>query len=185
MPASYGADLPPPLPSPPFLPAPCSAITENTRACYPIEFIPNARIPCAGPHPRNIIMLCCDAFGVLPPVSRLSAEQAMYYFIRCVWGVGVGGGSGENPPPLELQGRAATLAAGRAEGRLGPVECPSGCSKPASLCCTRSMRLVIPSQLCLQCAGCCALCWLRPSLPHPAPAAAAATRPRWRGQRWG
>ncbi|GAB4820350.1 hypothetical protein N2152v2_007396 [Parachlorella kessleri] len=58
-----------------------SSITENTRASYPIEYISNAKIPCVGGHPRNIIMLCCDAFGVLPPVSRLTKEQAMYYFI--------------------------------------------------------------------------------------------------------
>jgi hypothetical protein len=60
----------------------CSSITENTRAAYPIEFVPSARVPCLGPHPRNILMLCCDAFGVLPPVSRLTLEQALYYFIR-------------------------------------------------------------------------------------------------------
>ena len=60
---------------------PCSAITENTRASYPIEFIQNAKIPCVGGHPKNIVMLCCDAFGVLPPVSKLTKEQAMYYFI--------------------------------------------------------------------------------------------------------
>lgn len=59
----------------------CSAVTENTRASYPINYIPNARIPCVGPHPRNLILLCCDAFGVLPPVSRLTKEQAMYHFI--------------------------------------------------------------------------------------------------------
>lgn len=58
-----------------------NTITENTRASYPIEFIPNAKIPCMGGHPKNIIMLCCDAFGVLPPVSKLTKEQAMYYFI--------------------------------------------------------------------------------------------------------
>jgi len=58
-----------------------SSITENTRAAYPIEFIPNAKIPCTGGHPRNIILLTCDAFGVLPPVSKLTAEQAMYHFI--------------------------------------------------------------------------------------------------------
>lgn len=58
-----------------------SSITENTRACYPINFIANAHIPCVGGHPKNIIMLCCDAFGVLPPVARLTREQAMYYFI--------------------------------------------------------------------------------------------------------
>lgn len=40
----------------------CS-VTENTRAAYPIHFIPNARVPCLGPHPSNIIMLCCDAYG--------------------------------------------------------------------------------------------------------------------------
>ena len=40
----------------------CS-LTENTRASYPIDFIKNARIPCVGPHPANIIMLCCDAYG--------------------------------------------------------------------------------------------------------------------------
>jgi phosphoenolpyruvate carboxykinase (ATP) len=56
-------------------------LTENTRASYPIEFIPNAKIPCVGPHPSNVILLTCDAFGVLPPVSRLSPEQAMYHFI--------------------------------------------------------------------------------------------------------
>jgi len=58
-----------------------SAITENTRACYPIEHIANARIPCRAGHPRNVVLLCCDARGVLPPVSRLSLEQAMYHFI--------------------------------------------------------------------------------------------------------
>lgn len=58
-----------------------SAVTENTRASYPIEYIPNAHIPCVGPHPKNLILLCCDAFGVLPPVSRLTPEQAMYHFI--------------------------------------------------------------------------------------------------------
>ena len=58
-----------------------ASITENTRAAYPIEFIPNAKIPCVGGHPANIIFLTCDAFGVLPPVSRLTPEQAMYHFI--------------------------------------------------------------------------------------------------------
>jgi phosphoenolpyruvate carboxykinase (ATP) len=57
------------------------SLTENTRASYPIEFIPNAKIPCVGSHPSSIILLTCDAFGVLPPVSRLSPEQAMYHFI--------------------------------------------------------------------------------------------------------
>lgn len=57
------------------------SITENTRASYPIEFIPNAKIPCVGPHPKNVILLACDAFGVLPPVSKLTLAQTMYHFI--------------------------------------------------------------------------------------------------------
>ena len=57
------------------------SITENTRCAYPIEYIPNAKIPCMGGHPSNIIMLTCDAFGVLPPVSKLTSAQAMYHFI--------------------------------------------------------------------------------------------------------
>jgi phosphoenolpyruvate carboxykinase (ATP) len=58
-----------------------TSITENTRAAYPIDFIPNAKIPCVGGHPKNIIFLTCDAYGVLPPVSKLTPEQAMYHFI--------------------------------------------------------------------------------------------------------
>ncbi|MFO0901590.1 MAG: phosphoenolpyruvate carboxykinase (ATP) [Pirellulales bacterium] len=56
-------------------------ITQNTRGAYPIEFIANARIPCLAGHPTDLIFLTCDAFGVLPPVSRLTPEQAMYHFI--------------------------------------------------------------------------------------------------------
>ena len=55
--------------------------TENTRASYPIDYIKNAKIPCVGSHPQNIIFLTCDAFGVLPPVSKLNSSQAMYHFI--------------------------------------------------------------------------------------------------------
>lgn len=58
-----------------------NAITENTRASYPIEFIDNVKIPCVGGHPNNVIFLTCDAFGVLPPVSKLTPAQAMYHFI--------------------------------------------------------------------------------------------------------
>jgi phosphoenolpyruvate carboxykinase (ATP) len=58
-----------------------TSITQNTRASYPIEYIPNAKIPCIGGHPKNIILLTADAFGVLPPVSKLSPEQTMYHFI--------------------------------------------------------------------------------------------------------
>ncbi|NP_001296837.1 Phosphoenolpyruvate carboxykinase (ATP) [Zea mays] len=58
-----------------------NSVTENTRAAYPIEYIPNAKIPCVGPHPKNVILLACDAFGVLPPVSKLNLAQTMYHFI--------------------------------------------------------------------------------------------------------
>lgn len=58
-----------------------STLTENTRASYPIEYIDNAKIPCVAGHPKNIILLTCDAFGVLPPVSKLTPAQAMYHFI--------------------------------------------------------------------------------------------------------
>ena len=56
-------------------------ITENTRACYPIHYIPNHLPSGAGSHPRNIVFLTADAYGVLPPIARLSAEQAMYHFL--------------------------------------------------------------------------------------------------------
>jgi phosphoenolpyruvate carboxykinase (ATP) len=58
-----------------------TSITQNTRGAYPIDFIKNARIPCIADHPTDVIFLTCDAFGVLPPVSKLSPEQAMYHFI--------------------------------------------------------------------------------------------------------
>ena len=56
-------------------------ITENTRAAYPVDFIPNAVIPGVGGHPKTIIFLTADAFGVLPPISRLTPEQAMYHYL--------------------------------------------------------------------------------------------------------
>lgn len=55
--------------------------TENTRCAYPVEYIEGAVIPGMGGHPKNIIFLTADAFGVLPPISRLGAEQAMYHFL--------------------------------------------------------------------------------------------------------
>lgn len=58
-----------------------TTITENTRAAYPLEFIKGAKIPAVGAHPKNIIFLTCDAFGVLPPVSKLDPAQAMYHFM--------------------------------------------------------------------------------------------------------
>jgi phosphoenolpyruvate carboxykinase (ATP) len=58
-----------------------TSITQNTRASYPIKFIDNVQMPCIAGHPENIIFLTCDAFGVLPPVSKLTPEQASYHFI--------------------------------------------------------------------------------------------------------
>ncbi len=55
--------------------------TENTRAAYPISFIDNAVPSGVGGHPKNIVMLTADAFGVLPPIARLSPEAAMYHFL--------------------------------------------------------------------------------------------------------
>merc|ERR1712110_817975 len=58
------------------------SLTENTRVSYPLRFIPNARIPAkVDHHPKQIIFLTCDAFGVLPPISKLSKDQVMYHFI--------------------------------------------------------------------------------------------------------
>lgn len=57
------------------------SITQNTRVSYPIKSIPNHQAEGQGNHPKNIIMLTCDAFGVLPPVSRLTAVQAMEHFM--------------------------------------------------------------------------------------------------------
>ncbi len=58
-----------------------ATITENTRVSYPLHFISNAQIPSMGNLPKNIFFLTCDAFGVLPPISRLTPGQAMYQFI--------------------------------------------------------------------------------------------------------
>jgi phosphoenolpyruvate carboxykinase (ATP) len=58
-----------------------TSITQNTRGCYPLDVIPNAKIPALGNHPKNVIFLTADAFGVLPPVSKLTPGQAMYHYI--------------------------------------------------------------------------------------------------------
>lgn len=58
-----------------------TSLTENTRVCYPLEYIDGAKIPAIGGHPKNMIFLTCDANGVLPPVARLTKEQTMYHFI--------------------------------------------------------------------------------------------------------
>jgi len=57
------------------------AITENTRVSYPLHYIPNHVPEAAGGHPRNVVFLTADAYGVLPPIARLTPEQAMFYFL--------------------------------------------------------------------------------------------------------
>jgi phosphoenolpyruvate carboxykinase (ATP) len=57
------------------------SITENTRGAYPLSHIDNSVEPSIGGHPKNIVFLTCDAFGVLPPISRLTPAQAMYHFL--------------------------------------------------------------------------------------------------------
>jgi phosphoenolpyruvate carboxykinase (ATP) len=58
------------------------SLTENTRGSYPITQIPNAELSGCGGHPNNVVFLTCDAFGVLPPVAKLTSAQAMYHFIN-------------------------------------------------------------------------------------------------------
>ena len=57
------------------------SLTENTRCAYPVDFIEGAVIPGIGRHPKNVMFLTADAFGVLPPISKLTTEQAMYHFL--------------------------------------------------------------------------------------------------------
>jgi phosphoenolpyruvate carboxykinase (ATP) len=58
-----------------------SSLTENMRCAYPLNYIPNASETGIAGHPRNVVMLTCDAFGVLPPIARLTPAQAMYHFL--------------------------------------------------------------------------------------------------------
>jgi phosphoenolpyruvate carboxykinase (ATP) len=75
--------------------------TENTRAAYPIDYIDNALIPSIGGHPKNVLFLAADAFGVLPPISRLTPEQAMYHFLSGYTAklAGTEAGLGSEPVP--------------------------------------------------------------------------------------
>jgi phosphoenolpyruvate carboxykinase (ATP) len=57
------------------------SLTENTRSAYPVEYIPNIQPSLRGGQPRNVVMLTCDAFGVMPPIAKLSPAQAMYHFL--------------------------------------------------------------------------------------------------------
>ncbi|MCG3120433.1 MAG: Phosphoenolpyruvate carboxykinase (ATP) [bacterium] len=58
-----------------------ASLTENTRAAYPLDYIPNIEASAMGGHPKNIIMLTADAFGVMPPIAKLTPAQAMYHFL--------------------------------------------------------------------------------------------------------
>lgn len=58
-----------------------NSLAENSRGSYPIDFIPNASADNLGPVPRNVVMLTADAYGVLPPIAKLTPEQAMYHFL--------------------------------------------------------------------------------------------------------
>jgi phosphoenolpyruvate carboxykinase (ATP) len=75
--------------------------TENTRCAYPVEYIDNAVIPGIGGHPKNVVFLTADAFGVLPPISKLSNDQAMYHFISGYTAklAGTEAGVGSEPQP--------------------------------------------------------------------------------------
>ena len=75
--------------------------TENTRAAYPVEYIDNAVIPGIGGHPKNVVFLTADAFGVLPPISKLSLDQAMYHFLSGYTAklAGTEAGVGSEPQP--------------------------------------------------------------------------------------
>jgi len=75
--------------------------TENTRAAYPVECIADAMVPGMGGHPTSVLFLTADAFGVLPPISRLTPEQAMYHFLSGYTSklAGAEAGLGSEPTP--------------------------------------------------------------------------------------
>ena len=78
-----------------------ASLAENSRGAYPIHYIPNASETGRAPHPKNIIMLTADAFGVLPPIARLTPEQAMYHFLSGFTAkvAGTEKGLGKEPQP--------------------------------------------------------------------------------------
>ena len=78
-----------------------ATLAENSRGAYPIHYIPNASDTGRAPHPKNIIMLTADAFGVLPPIARLTPEQAMYHFLSGFTAkvAGTEKGLGKEPQP--------------------------------------------------------------------------------------
>ena len=74
------------------------SLTENTRAAYPLHFIPGAVIPSVAPQPKTIFFLCADAFGVMPPIAKLNTEQAMYYFLAGYTAILAGTVRGQTEP---------------------------------------------------------------------------------------
>ncbi|MFN0182910.1 MAG: phosphoenolpyruvate carboxykinase [Aquabacterium sp.] len=74
------------------------SLTENTRSCYPVDFIPNCLPSGRGGIPKNVVMLAADAFGVLPPIARLSPAQAMYHFLSGYTAVVAGTEKGVTTP---------------------------------------------------------------------------------------
>jgi phosphoenolpyruvate carboxykinase (ATP) len=78
-----------------------SHLTENSRAAYPVNYIDNAVLAGMGAHPRNVMFLAADAFGVLPPIARLTPEQAMYHFLSGYTAklAGTEAGMGREPVP--------------------------------------------------------------------------------------
>ena len=78
-----------------------ASLAENSRGAYPIDFIPNASATGRAGHPKNVIMLTADAFGVLPPIARLTPDQAMYHFLSGFTAkvAGTEKGLGKEPQP--------------------------------------------------------------------------------------
>ena len=93
--------------------------TENTRCAYPVEFIENAVIPGIGGHPKNIIFLTADAFGVLPPISRLSTDEAMFHFLSGYTAKVAGTEAGVKEPSRISQPALALLYAPASQGLCG------------------------------------------------------------------
>ncbi|MGB3148572.1 MAG: phosphoenolpyruvate carboxykinase [Paracoccaceae bacterium] len=75
-----------------------SSLTANMRCAYPLDYISNASETALGGHPKNIVMLTCDAFGVLPPIARLTPAQAMYHFLSGFTSKVAGTEQGVNEP---------------------------------------------------------------------------------------
>ena len=93
-------------------------LTENTRASYPIHFIPGAKPDGLGGHPANVIFLTADAFGVLPPVARLDPDQAMYHFLSGVHGQSGGHRTGRHGAQGDVQRLLRSAFPAAPPGRL-------------------------------------------------------------------